>query len=214
MLLVPLINVSDVNNPALIIESMQDMKVNEVACVNWPGEYPSAPKVAFKMAHNGTHIFLQFFVEEDEILAKTAEDNGPVWTDSCVEFFISFGDSPYYYNAEFSCIGKALLGYRKDKQHAEHGSPAIMNSIKRYSSLGSEPFDKKKGDFKWNMLVVIPVTAYWQSGLTSFSGVKARANFYKCGDNLTTPHFLSWNPILTEKPNFHVPQYFGELNFE
>jgi hypothetical protein len=214
MLLVPFINVSDANNPALIIENMQDVKVNDVACINWPGKYPSAPKVAFKMAHDGAHIFLQFFVEEGEILAKTAEDNGPVWTDSCVEFFISFAESPYYYNAEFSCIGTALLGYRKDKQHSQHAGTQVMRSIKRYSSLGAEPFDKKQGNFKWNMLVVIPVSAYWQSGLTSFSGVKARANFYKCGDDLTTPHFLSWNPVLTENPNFHAPQYFGELNFE
>lgn len=214
MLFVPLIDVADVNNQALIIESMQNVQENKVSCVNWPSLYPSEPKVSFKMAHNGTHIFLHYFVEENEVLAKTTEDNGPVWTDSCVEFFITFGDSSNYYNAEFTCIGKALLGYRKDKNNAEHAGASVMNSIKRYPSLGHEPFDKKQGDYKWNLLVVIPVSAYWQSGLMTFSGVKARGNFYKCGDNLTTPHYLSWNPIKTEKPNFHIPQYFGEINFE
>lgn len=214
MLFVPLIDVADVNNQALIIESMQSVQENKVSCVNWPSLYPSEPKVSFKMAHNGTHIFLHYFVEENEVLAKTAEDNGPVWTDSCVEFFITFGDSSNYYNAEFSCIGKALLGCRIDKNNADHASTAIMNSIKRYPSLGTETFDKKQGNCKWNLLVVIPVSAYWQSGLTTFSGVKAQGNFYKCGDDLTTPHYLSWNPIKTEKPNFHVPQYFGEISFE
>ena len=214
MLSVPLIDVADVNNPSSIIECMKDVRVNEIACVNWPGAYPSAPKVTFKIAHDGSNLFLHFFVEENEVLAKTTEDNGPVWTDSCVEFFMSFGDSPFYYNAEFSCIGKALLGYRKDRKDVEHASADVMNLIKRYPSLGSEPFDKKQGDFKWNMLLVIPVSAYWRSGINSFSGIEARANFYKCGDHLTTPHFLSWNPIHTEKPNFHVPQYFGKLNFE
>jgi enamine deaminase RidA (YjgF/YER057c/UK114 family) len=24
-------------------------------------------------------------------------------------------------------------------------------------------------------------------------------------------HFLSWNPIKTETPNFHVPEFFGEI---
>jgi len=208
-----MIDVADINNPANIIECMQNVQENEIACVNWPGEYPAKPKVSFKMAHNGTHLFLQYFVEEDEVLAKTEEDNGPVWTDSCVEFFISFGNS-YYYNAEFSCIGKALLAYRPGRDNAVHANAAIMNSIKRYSSLGTKTFDKKQGDYKWNLLVVIPVSAYWESGLKSFSGVKARANFYKCGDDLTVPHYLSWNPILTEKPNFHVPKYFGEIEFE
>lgn len=214
MLFVPLVDVADVNNQALIIESMQSVQENSIACVNWPEQFPSAPKVSFKIAHNGENLFLQFFVEENEILAKTTEDNGPVWTDSCVEFFISFDNLSNYYNAEFSCIGKALLGYRKDKNNAMHADSAILKSIKRYPSLGVEPFDKKQGDFKWNMLVVIPVTAYWQSGLDSFNGIKAHANFYKCGDDLTMPHFLSWNPIHTEKPNFHIPQFFGDLVFE
>lgn len=214
MLLIPLIDVADVNNPANIIESMQDVQENEIACVNWPQKFPSKPKVAFKMAHNGTHLFLHYFVEENEILAKTEEDNGAVWTDSCVEFFITFGNSSHYYNAEFSCIGKALLAYRPGRNDAVHADADVMNSIKRYSSLGTETFGKKKGDFKWNLLIVIPVSAYWKSDLKTFSGVTARANFYKCGDNLTVPHYLSWNPILTEKPDFHLPKYFGEIKFE
>lgn len=214
MLLIPLVDVADINNPALVIESMQNIKENEIACVNWPELYPSKPKVSFKMAHNGTHLFLHYFVEENEVLAKTTEDNGEVWTDSCVEFFMSFDDSTYYYNAEFSCIGKSLLAYRSGRDGAIHADKEIMDQIKRYPSLGTQPFDKKQGDFKWNLLVVIPVSAYWKSGIETFSGVKANANFYKCGDNLTVPHYLSWNPIGTEKPNFHAPKYFGEIYFE
>lgn len=214
MLLIPMVDVADVNNPALIIESMEEMQRNEIACVNWPDLYPSKPKAAFKIAHNGTHLFLHYFVEEDEILAETTEDNGPVWTDSCAEFFLSFGDSPYYYNAEFSCIGTALLAYRTGRNDAVHADMEVMKTIKRYPSLGTKPFGKKKGNYKWDLLVVIPVTAYWKSGIDSFKGVKARANFYKCGDNLTTPHYISWNPIPIKDPDFHVPAHFGEVVFE
>ncbi|MFV0417186.1 MAG: carbohydrate-binding family 9-like protein [Dysgonomonas sp.] len=214
MLLIPMINIAEINDPANILEKMQFVQQNEIANVNWPDEFPSKPKVTFKMAHNGTHLFLQYFVEENEVLAKTEIDNGPVWTDSCVEFFISFDNSSYYYNAEFSCIGKALLAYRPGRENAIHADAGIMNSIKRYSSLGAETFGSRKGDFEWNLLVVIPVSAYWKSDIKTFSGVTARANFYKCGDNLATPHYLSWNPILTEKPDFHIPQFFGELKFE
>ena len=41
-----------------------------------------------------------------------------------------------------------------------------------------------------------------------------KANFYKCGDELQTPHFLSWNPIKIENPDFHRPDFFGTLEFE
>ncbi|MDR1504281.1 MAG: hypothetical protein LBT43_17675 [Prevotella sp.] len=214
MLLVPMIDVADANNYTSVIEYMQEVQKNEVACVNWPELYPSRPEVGFKIAHNGTHLFLQFFVEENEILAEASEDNGPVWKDSCVEFFMSFGDSLNYYNLEVSCIGKVLLGYRENKANSEHASPALLSFIKRYPSLGTEPFGRRQGDFKWNVLIVVPVSAYWQSGLETFSGVKARGNFYKCGDNLTIPHYLSWNPVEAKMPNFHMPFYFGDIYFE
>ncbi|EGK01101.1 carbohydrate-binding family 9-like protein [Dysgonomonas gadei] len=214
MLLVPMIDVADANNYTSVIEYMHEVQKNEVACVNWPELYPSRPEVAFKIAHNGTHLFLQFFVEENEILAEASEDNGPVWKDSCVEFFMSFGDSLHYYNLEVSCIAKVLLGYRENKANSEHASPALLSSIKRYPSLGTEPIGRRQGDFKWNVLIVVPVSAYWQSGLETFRGVKARGNFYKCGDNLTIPHYLSWNPVETKTPNFHMPLYFGDIYFE
>ncbi|MDR2955627.1 MAG: hypothetical protein LBV43_11150, partial [Prevotella sp.] len=70
MLLVPMVDVADANNYTSVIEYMHEVQKNEVACVNWPELYPSRPEVAFKIAHNGTHLFLQFFVEENEILAE------------------------------------------------------------------------------------------------------------------------------------------------
>ena len=36
----------------------------------------------------------------------------------------------------------------------------------------------------------------------------------KCGDDTAVPHFLSWNPIGAPRPNFHTPEYFGEIHFE
>jgi len=214
MLSVPFVNISDINDPDLVREVLKKMTLNDLSYVNWPDLYPSRPEVSFRIAHNGEYLFLQYFVEENEIMANVTEDNGSVWNDSCVEFFISIGDDPYYYNAEFSCIGKALLGYRKGRDGAVHADESIMKQIKRYPSLGTDVIGKKQGDFKWDLLVVIPVSAYWNSGLKTFDGLKAKANFYKCGDGLTVPHYLSWSPIPIENPDFHVPRFFGDIGFE
>ena len=214
MKIVDKITVEDTGDFALITERMLDIPAEPISCINWKKEFPSAPKVSFKIAHNGSHLFLQYFVEEDEILALTDKDNGPVWTDSCVEFFISFGQSPYYYNLECSCIGKALFGYRTGRHDCVHGNAQVMDSIKRYSTLGDKPFDKKKGDFKWSLIEVIPAKAFWNSDIKSFDGMEVKANAYKCGDGLTVPHFLTWKPIETSSPDFHVPQFFYNLRFE
>lgn len=204
----------DENDAGQITTALSGLSLNNIDCVNWPEDYPSKPKVSFRIAHNSSHLFLHYFVEEDELLAKTVMDNGPVWTDSCVEFFISFDGSPFYYNAEFSCIGTTLLAYREKKEAAEHAGTTVLQSVRRYPSLGRAPFGRKKGDFKWDMLLVIPAKAYWETGISTFDGIRARANFYKCGDDLAVPHFLSWNPIDTRSPDFHVPEFFGELIFE
>ena len=67
----------------------------------------------------------------------------------------------------------------------------------------------------WHITFVIPVTALFCDKFASWDEiVNARCNFYKCGDNLSKPHFLSWAPIHTEKPNFHTPQFFQKVDFE
>jgi hypothetical protein len=48
----------------------------------------------------------------------------------------------------------------------------------------------------------------------SFSKLVSNANFYKCGDDTSKRHYLSWNPVKTAKPDFHRPEYFGILNFQ
>jgi hypothetical protein len=36
-------------------------------------------------------------------------------------------------------------------------------------------------------------------------------NFYKCGDETEYPHFGCWNLIASPVPDFHRPEYFGEI---
>lgn len=192
---------------------LTDVPAQPVACNNWAAEYPYAPKATFAAAHNGTHLFLTFRVDEECTAALVEEDNGPVWTDSAMEFFISFDDKGYY-NFEFSCIGKALLGFRKTKPDVTHAGADVMKSILRGSSLGEATFAERRGDNHWELRVTIPATAFFAHDFATLDGLKARANVYKCGDNLSKPHFLSWQPIRTEQPNFHVPEFFGEVEFE
>lgn len=196
---------------------LTDTAFEPVACNNWAKEFPYAPKVSFSAAHNGTHLFLTFRVDETYTMALVDTDNGPVWTDSAVEFFISFDDSGYY-NFEFNCIGKALLGFRKTKPEVTHAGAEVMATIRRGSTLGEATFaeriaDKPYGNH-WELTVIIPAKAFFAHDFATLDGLSARANVYKCGDGLSKPHFLSWRPIETPQPNFHVPQFFGEVEFE
>ena len=184
----------------------------EISCVNWPDKYPYAPEVNFGIAHTGTHIVLRFVVREKYTVAVTVEDNGPVWEDSCVEFFLSL-DSSGYYNFEFNCIGTKLLGFRKERNVVEHGSPQVMASIKTFPSLCVAPFESTESDNCWSLDAIISAGALFRHATNDFSGLEARANFYKCGDKLPEPHFLSHAPIEWPEPNFHLEQFFVPVNF-
>jgi hypothetical protein len=182
-----------------------------ISHVNWV-EYPYKPDVKFRVAHNSTNIFLNYRVEELDIKGVCEEDNGKVWEDSCVEFFISFNRDGFYYNIESNCIGKILIATGVDRYNRMPVPATIINYIDRWSSLGNLPVENKSG--KWELSLVIPVDVFLPSRINTFDGLQAKGNFYKCGDKLKVSNFLSWNPIKNDQPNFHLPQFFGKLVFD
>ena len=45
-------------------------------------------------------------------------------------------------------------------------------------------------------------------------GVVWMANFYKCADKTSKPHWLTWSVVDRPSPDFHVPESFGMLEFK
>ena len=43
------------------------------------------------------------------------------------------------------------------------------------------------------------------------AGMSIRTNFYKCGDETEFPHFGIWKEYPLQEPDFHRPEYFGEI---
>ncbi|HLR51102.1 MAG TPA: carbohydrate-binding family 9-like protein [Candidatus Sphingobacterium stercoripullorum] len=196
-----------------LLES-EGVEVQYIDRMNWVDQYPFKPDVTFKMAYTDEAFLLHYSVKERELRAVEDSDNGRIWEDACVEFFIAPFEQDFYYNFEFNCTGRLLLygGAKGDRIPAPE---AVLKQIKRWSSLGNEPFKLKEGENQWELSVIIPFTAFFRhEDERILEQESLRANFYKCGDNLPTPHFLSWKPIKTEKPNFHTPEFFGSLVLE
>ena len=204
------VGVSAAQVPALLDD--HHIPFQPIDQVNWTA-YPYAPQVEFRIAHTGDYLLLHFRVTEASVRAVAAEDNGRVWEDSCVEFFIQTDEQqPLYYNIECNCAGTLLIGHgvRGNRTHAEK---AVMDSVQRWSSLGRTPFEERVGACSWELVEVIPVSALFGDTVDRLDGKVWRANFYKCGDLLQTPHFLSWNPIDLPEPCFHCPDFFGQITF-
>ncbi len=190
------------------------LPINAIDCCNWPSQYPYSPVAQFKIFHDGKNLYIKFIVKENDIQATVAEDQGRTWTDPCVEFFVSPEGNLDYYNFECTCTGKLLLAWHPNGEPKEAAGKEVLDSVKRFPSLGTEIFPLRKGEHEWSVIEIIPATALFRSGIESFDGKEMGANFYKCGDELPTPHFLSWSEIVWEEPSFHRPEQFGKLIFE
>ncbi|MCF6334096.1 MAG: hypothetical protein L3J11_12510 [Draconibacterium sp.] len=185
---------------------------NPIDILNWK-QYSYRPDLKFRIGHVKDEIWLKFYVIEKNILAKETHINGAVYKDSCVEFFISF-DNENYYNCECNCIGTIHLAHGKGRDNRKFVDPEIIKKIEIESSLGNQPFAEKHGNFEWEMMIRIPVECFAYDKIKLLDGMKATANFYKCGDDTSEPHFVTWNPVKTENPDYHRPEYFGKIYFE
>ncbi|MEI6141353.1 MAG: carbohydrate-binding family 9-like protein [Mariniphaga sp.] len=180
--------------------------------LNW-STFSYKPEVKFKMAYCNESIFLKFYVSEENILANVTKINGDVCTDSCVEFFISLGRDKTYYNFELNCVGVPHVEYGQKGKRIQM-DPEIVKLIKVRSSLGTQPFAEKRGGHRWELMIVIPKACFCYDKDLSFKGLKANANFYKCGDKTSVPHYVTWSPVNTPGPDFHQPDFYGHLFFE
>jgi len=185
---------------------------NVIDMMNWSA-YDYCPQVRFRMTYGESAFLLQYNVKEQAVRAVATADNGQVWKDSCVEFFVMPAVDGIYYNFEFNCAGACLLAAGASRNKREPAPFDLLSSIRRWPSLGRHPFDERKGETEWNLVLLIPYSCLFKHPDYSPAGKTAYANFYKCGDDLTIPHFLSWNPIKTEKPDFHRPDFFGMVKF-
>lgn len=186
---------------------------HEIALVNWT-EFAYRPVVRFNIGHNNREIFLKYYVRELYVKAEKSQPNQMVCEDSCVEFFVSPDEDGIYYNFEFNPIGTTLLGKGSGRADSRVVDPSYSAKIRRWGTLGDEPFGERTGDQQWELVVAIPTEAFAGKEIGLLSGRRFRANFYKCGDKLTEMHFLTWNPIRTGNPDFHRPEYFGVIEFE
>jgi cellulose/xylan binding protein with CBM9 domain len=182
---------------------------NELNNVPWPA-WPYRPSASFTISYGPDALFLKFFITEKELRAVNDEINGPVWEDSCVEMFISIGDAQAYYNFEINSVGTILAAYGTERNNRTFLPVETIRAIKTFTVIDRL---SRLPEISWDIIIVIPFTAFVHDSITTLHGVHAKANFYKCGDKLKDPHYLSWNHINSPEPEFHLPDHFGNLMF-
>ena len=179
--------------------------------VNWPEGFPECPETTVEVSNDHEWLMLKWHVKGEQLRAVTTEDQGPVWEDSCVEFFCQVPGDDYYCNFECNCIG-AMVGSRRRSRSddVQPFTPEQMARIERKCTYARKAFEEKDGMFEWEVEERIPLDLIFGNRKPELPQV-LRANFYKCADKTKKPHYVSWQPIELPTPNFHCPQFFGSI---
>jgi len=188
-----------------------------VECCPWGGAY--RPEMLFMAGWNDTALYVALRTYESSPRAVVTEPNGRVWCDSCMEFFLSPSAdlSAGYFNFEMNANGALLLHFGKNPQTREEvvWLPEDLRSTGARSAVVASNGNDRGRDY-WQLLLTAPVSllARYAPDFKLVPGLAVRANVYKCGDETAIPHFLCYSPIDADRvrePNFHVPEYFGEM---
>ncbi len=168
-----------------------------------------------KLTVNNETLFIQIIAQDKYSFAKQTElNNMLVCEDSCVEFFFSpsgvLGSS--YVNLEVNCCGTLHLAYGEGRDNRQFISLEAASLIQCKSSISSPVKIESEYDNEWCVEIALPFAAIEQLTGESVNKAKWFANFYRCGGR-TEPQYAVWNNIDVSEPDYHRPEYFGELVF-
>ena len=168
-------------------------------------EYKPIPYVTeAAMVHSDAGITVRMTTTEWPLRVTEMENEQRICADSCMEFFfIPNASEKKYVNVEINPAGACLFHVGEKKS-----TPSVRSVVPTEGS-GMRIRTLISPMQGWTLMFFIPYTmidALYDKRENVF-----QANFYKCGDLTVKRHYAAWNPVLTEKPSYHQPDFFGRI---
>jgi hypothetical protein len=171
------------------------------------------PQTEVKMCYDTGSLYVIFLVHDRNVRSLTTQLGGPVWKDAAVEFFFCTDTTrpDRYFNLEINCGGTPLLGYNSVRPDSND-----IRSIQIAHSMPQVVDPEVVGPIDWTIEYRIPLAmlAKYACMTKPARGVSWKANFCKIAENNSNPHHMTWSPIDDPHPNFHMPRFFGRLQFD
>ncbi len=187
----------EINTEAWEAANVADVNINP-----WK-EFTPEFKTTARLLYNNEAVFVKMETNEQPVVAKYIERMSPVCLDSCMEFFFCPNETNgKYLNFEFNALGTLNLSVGASR----HDRKRIEDPLSTFD-IRPELFDGG-----WSISFKIPfdfIRKYVGEPTEIMHG-----NFQKCGSETGHKHYGMWNAIETEKPDFHRPEFFGNLKFE
>ncbi len=195
--------------------------VPTVELTRYMGDKPDHfPKTCAKVMYDDQALYVIFRVEDRYVRAVAKKHDDQVCRDSCAEFFFVPGTdiTKGYFNLEMNCGGTMLFHFQMVPRKDSIALAAEdLKRIQVAHTLPPRVETEIAQPTTWVVEYRLPLDIlpkYRKDIAKPGPGVTWRANFFKCADNTSHPHWLTWSKVERPRPDFHVPEYFGTLQFE
>lgn len=149
---------------------------------------------------------VHFVSWETPVRAVQTQHNTDVYCDSCVEMFIQPDPEAdmRYINFEVNPNGAVYCAVNTPGGDRVKLPVQVINTFQAKTAVYAD---------RWEAELCIPAKVLQDvyPAYAHQAGTRIRGNFYKCGDKTEHPHFGCWQPIAWPVPNFHLPEFFGEI---
>ncbi len=170
---------------------------------------PTDIRMKVQICYNEAGFHLHMRAWEKEVRAVFNEPLCDVCRDSCMEFFFRpVADDIRYFNIEMNPNACSYIGFGSSTADlirlVIQNEDTIMQKRVNYTEDG------------WELYYTVPVEVIrvFFPGYQLESGMQIRANCYKCGDDTSVPHFITWNYVDYPTPSFHQPSHYGLMTLE
>ncbi len=180
------------------------------------------PRTQARLLYDDQHLAAAFHVDDQYVRAVARKFQDSVCTDSCAEFFVApVPGSDAYFNFEVNC-GGTMLVFRcvsaEERAAGRETQPLSDDdgaTIAMAHTLPQIVEPELTEPTAWTIEYHVPFALFAAHFGIAAPGPGAtwRANFYKCADHTSHPHWGSWAPVDTPRPNFHVPASFQPIVF-
>ena len=179
------------------------------------------PTVKAKVCYTTDAIHLLYKVDDQFVKSVHTQRQDQVCQDSCVEFFAwPFADKNYV-NFEINA-GGTFLSKRYDiklptVQRLEECIPLddkVLDTVTVKTTMPAVIADEIQTPITYYVRLSVPFTVFESvyGPMTIGKDAEWRANFFKCADKTSKPHWAAWNPI-GHQLNLHQFDKFGKIRF-
>jgi hypothetical protein len=179
----------------------------------WINQFPwhnkgDKEKTKVQMVHSDDAIHLKVTVWDETPYCVHEHYGDPVYEDSCFEWFFSPQQDQTYINLEVNAKGVVYLAFGDGL--VEHRQPVAYELAKLIHIVDRKTVIDEANC--WTLEICFPKKLIQTIIGHPIHYHKWKANFYRCGGK-TNPQYATWSPVNHSLPQFHLPEYFGDLSF-